>query len=73
MSGSLLFAAFIGSVVMVAALFYFAIRRIRKKLASESKPTTWDFVNELGGYAVLLVISVLYVIGGFVTAIMRWF
>jgi hypothetical protein len=73
MSGSLLFVAFIGSVVMVAALFYFAIRRIRKKLPSESKPTTWDFVKELGGYAVLLVIFVLYVIGGLVTAIMRWF
>ena len=73
MSGLLLIAAFIGSVVMVAALFYFAIRRIRKKLASESNPTTWDFVNELGGYAVLMVIFAFYIIGGFVMAIMRWF
>ena len=73
MQGFLVFIGFIGSVALVAALFYFAIRRIRKKLASESKPTVWDYVNELGGYAVLLLIFVLYVIGSLVMAIMRLF
>ena len=73
MQGFLFFIGLIGSVALVAALLYFAIRRIRKKLASESKPTIWDYVNELGGYAVLLLIFVMYVIGSLVMAIMRLF
>ena len=73
MQGFLFFIGLIGSVALVAALLYFAIRRIRKKLASQSKPTIWDYVNELGGYAVLLLIFVLYVIGALIMAIMRLF
>lgn len=45
MQGFLFFIGLIGSVALVAALLYFAIRRIRKKLASESKPMSTNLAD----------------------------
>ena len=56
------------SVSLVGGLFlYFAIRRVQKKLDPANKPTTWEFINELGGYALLGVILLGYALVSFLT------
>ena len=60
------------SVCIVGGLFlYFAIRRVQKKLDPANKPTTWEFINELGGYALLGVIMIGYAAVTFLLALLN--
>ena len=62
------------SVCIVGGLMlYFAIRRVQKKLGSENKPTTWDFINELGGYALIAVILIAYSLFTFIYGVLNSF
>ena len=62
------------SVCIVGGLMlYFAIRRVQKKLGSENKPTTWRFINELGGYALLAVILIAYSLFTFFNGLLSMF
>jgi len=54
--------ALLGPIAVAGVFLYFAVRRVRKKLDPANKPTTWQFINELGGYAVLAAIFLLYAV-----------
>ena len=62
------------SVCIVGGLMlFFAIRRVQKKLGSGNKPTTWEFINELGGYALLAVILIAYSLFTFFNGLLSMF
>ena len=50
----------LGLCIVGGLILYFAVRRVQKNLDPASKPTTWEFINELGGYALLAVILIAY-------------
>lgn len=57
----------IASVIgIVAFVIWSAIRRLKKKLSSDTKPTAWTYLNEFGGYivvgAVLLLALLMFVL-----------
>lgn len=55
----------LGMCIVGGLILYFAVCRVRKKLDPANKPTTWEFINELGGYALLAVILIAYALIAF--------
>jgi len=51
-----------GTVVWALAV-WLAIRRLQKKLGPDASPTTWTYINELGGYLVfgIIIMAILIV------------
>ena len=52
-------------------ILYSAIRRVQKKLDPANKPTTWEYINELGGYALVAVILIVSSLVTFITSLMK--
>ena len=52
-------------------ILYSAIRRVRKKLDPANKPTTWEYINELGGYAVIAVVLIVSSLVTFITSLLK--
>ena len=51
-----------GLCIVGGLILYFAVRRVQKKLDPANKPTIWEFINELGGYALPAVILITYAV-----------
>jgi uncharacterized iron-regulated membrane protein len=62
----------LGVCIVGGLILYFAVRRVQKKLDPVNKPTTWEFINELGGYALLAVILIAYAVITFLFAMLKF-
>lgn len=41
---------------------WLAIRRLQKKLGADASPTVWTYINELGGYIVVGIMIIVFLL-----------
>lgn len=47
---------------------WLAVRRLQKKLGADARPTTWTYINELGGY---IVVGIIIIVSLLVTLVQK--